>query len=493
LLICSMSLLIVGLDVTIVNVALPSIRRSLHASFSTLQWTVDAYTVVLASLLMLSGSTADRVGRKRVFQLGLTLFGLGSLACGLAPNSALLIVFRALQAVGGSMLNPVALSIIRNVFDDPRERAQAIGVWGAMVGLSLALGPVVGGGLVDSVGWRAVFFVNVPVVAAAIVLTAVFVPESRAAHRRRIDLPGQLLVVVGLASLTYGIIAGGDHGFGAADVVALFATSAVAFAALGARELSTFQPLIELRFFRSLPFAGASVIAVTAFACQGGFLLLNTLYLQDVRHLSPLRAGLYTLPLAVMTLLLAPLSGRLTGSRGARLPLTAGGALIGLSGWLLTQIEPTTSTGYLLATYFCFGAGFGLVNPPITNTAVSGMPPEQAGVAAAVASTSRQVGQTLGVAVLGAVAAASTQGRLGLRFTDATHPAWWIVAGLGAVVAATGFATTGARGLRSARRTAKALAERERRQRALHGHRWADLDGQAGAAAPAVERAAKAG
>lgn len=478
LLICSMSLLIVGLDVTIVNVALPSIRKDLHATFSSLQWTVDAYTVVLASLLLLSGSTADRLGRRRVFQVGLTLFGLGSLACGLAPSVGALILFRALQAIGGSMLNPVAMSIIRNVFEDPRERAQAIGVWGAMVGLSLALGPVVGGALVDSLGWRSVFFVNVPVVAAAILLTALFVPESRAARPRRVDLPGQLLVVVGLASLTYAIIAGGEHGFSSADVIALFAVAGATLGGLIAWELRTYQPLIELRFFRSLPFSGASAIAVFAFAGQGGFLLLNTLYLQAVRGLSPLHAGLYTLPMAGMTLVLAPLSGRLTGYRGPRLPLALGGLLIAVAGYLLTRITVTSPTGYLLGTYFCFGAGFGLINPPITNTAVSGMPPEQAGVAAGVASTSRQVGQTLGVAVLGAVAAGSVSGRIGPGFAVATHPAWWIVVGLGAGIVLLGIVTTGRFALATAARTAKALKEREAAKRRLReGERARQLAG----------------
>ena len=208
LLICSMSLLIVGLDTTIVNVALPAIHRSFHASLSQLQWTIDAYTLVLASLLMLSGSTADRLGRKRVFQIGLALFSLGSLLCALAPNLGMLIAARALQAIGGSMLNPVAMSIIRNVFVDPKERAQAIGVWGSVIGISLALGPVVGGALVDSVGWPAVFLVNLPIGIAAIVLTARYVPESRADHPRRIDPVGQVLVIVALATLTYAIIEG---------------------------------------------------------------------------------------------------------------------------------------------------------------------------------------------------------------------------------------------------------------------------------------------
>jgi EmrB/QacA subfamily drug resistance transporter len=206
-----MSLFIVGLDNTIVNVALPSIRRDLGASVSELQWTIDAYTLVLASLLMLSGSMADRLGRARVFQAGLLVFTIGSLACSLAPTIEWLIVFRMIQAVGGSMLNPVAMSIIRNIFEDPRERAQAIGLWGGVIGVSMALGPVLGGALV-ALDWRAIFLVNIPVGLLAIALTARFVPESRAPRARRVDPVGQLLVIVMLASLTYAIIEGPGAG-----------------------------------------------------------------------------------------------------------------------------------------------------------------------------------------------------------------------------------------------------------------------------------------
>jgi EmrB/QacA subfamily drug resistance transporter len=460
--ICSMSLLIVGLDNTIVNVALPSIHRAFHSSFSDLQWVIDAYTLVLASLLMLSGSTADRIGRRRVFQIGLSLFLLGSLLCALAPSLGLLVGARILQAIGGSMLNPVAMSIIRNVFEDPRERAQAIGVWGGVIGISMALGPVVGGALTDSVGWPAVFLVNLPIGLVAIVLTALYVPESRAEHPRRIDPLGQILVIVGLAALTYAIIEGPTDGWLSAQTLIEFAVALIALAWLVRHELRRFQPLIEVRFFRSAPFTGASLIAVAAFAGLGGFLFLNTLYLQNVRGLSPLDAGLYTLPMAVMTLLIAPLSGRLVGSRGARLPLIGGALALIVSSAILTQLTPHTSFTVLVVAYVVFGLGFGLVNPPITNTAVSGMPPSQAGVAAAVASTSRQVGQTLGVAVLGALAgAAAASGGIGPSFAQATHVAWWITVALGFLILALAIVTT----TPWARETADRTAERFREDR----------------------------
>ncbi len=457
--ICCMSLLIVGLDTTIVNVALPSIRKDLHASVSGLQWTIDAYTLVLASLLMLAGSTADRIGRRRVFQIGLVLFVLSSLLCGLAPSLELLVAFRVLQAIGGAMLNPVAMSIIRNVFEDPRERAMAIGLWGGVFGLSMALGPVIGGALVDAVSWRAVFFVNVPIGLLAVLLTALYVPESRAEHPRRLDPPGQVLVIAALASLTYAIIEGPRSGWTSAEIIGLFAFSLASFTALVVVELRREQPLLEMRFFRSVPFSGASAIAILAFATIGGFLFLNTLYLQEVRGLSPLHAGLYMLPMAGMLLLSAPLSGKMVGRFGARPSLVSAGAVLTISAVMLTRLTPHTATLYLFAAYFLAGLGSGLVNPPITNTAVSGMPPAQAGVAAAIASTSRQVGTTLGVAVLGAIAGGTLSGAIGKSFAGATHPGWWLIAGFGAVILVLGVLTTTRWAEETARRTAECFSE----------------------------------
>ncbi|PZS11177.1 MAG: MFS transporter [Solirubrobacterales bacterium] len=458
--ICCMSLLIVGLDTTIVNVALPSIHNSLHASLSGLQWTIDAYTLVLASLLMLGGSTADRVGRRRVFQIGLVVFSLGSLLCALAPSLELLVAARVLQAIGGSMLNPVALSIIRNVFEDPRERAQAIGVWGGVVGISIALGPVLGGALVDSAGWRSVFLVNLPVGLLALGLTAAFVPESRAPRARRIDPMGQALVILALASLTCAIIEGREQGWLSAEIVGLFALSLACFAALIRYELRREQPLIEIRFFASAPFSGASAIALCAFAALGGFLFLNTLYLQDVRGLSPFHAGLCLLPMAGVTIVFGPLSGRLVGRYGARPSLLSAGCALIVGAAMLTGMSARSPLGYVLVAYFVFGLGFGLVNPPITNTAVSGMPSSQAGVAAAVASTSRQVGTTLGVAIAGALAGGGLSAGLGRGLAASGSPAWWVIVGFGVAVLALGAVSTTPWAYGTARATAERLRER---------------------------------
>ncbi len=457
--ICCMSLLIVGMDVTIVNVALPSIQGDLDTSVSSLQWTTAAYTVVLASLLMLGGSTADRLGRARVFKFGLALFTAASLACSLAPGIGWLVAFRVVQGVAGAMLNPVAMSIIRNTFEDPRERAQAIGVWGAMVGVSLALGPVLGGALVDSVGWRWIFLVNIPIGLAAIALTARFVPESRAPRPRRLDPVGQGLVILMLASLTSAIIEGPSLGWGSPWIVALAITAGVSLATFLRYELCRVDPLIELRFFASRPFAAATAIAVAAFTAFGGFLFLNTLYLQDVRGLSPASAGLCTLPMAAMTVLCSPIAGRIVGARGVRGPLVVGGLGLGAGSLMLVSLSADTSLAWVLAAYFVFGLGFGAVNPPITNAAVSAMPPSQAGVAAAVATTSRQVGLTLGVAVVGALATARVDGPLHDHLATASHPAWWLIAAIGAGIVVLGLAASTAAAQVSAERTAARLYE----------------------------------
>jgi EmrB/QacA subfamily drug resistance transporter len=457
LLVCCLSLFIVGLDVTAVNIALPSIGRDLHPGVSGLQWTVDAYTVVLASLLMFGGSTGDRFGRRRTFVTGLGVFAAGSLLCSVAPSAGLLVAFRVVQAVGASMLNPVAMSIIANTFTDPRERAQAVGVWGAVFGISMALGPVVGGTLVSAVGWRSIFWVNLPVALAAIVLTLRLIPESRAPRPRRFDPVGQILVIVLLAASTFAIIEAPGRGWSSPVIVAAFATAAAALAGLLLYEPRRRDPLVDLRFFRSTPFAAAIVISVAAFAAFGGFLFLNTLYLQQVRELSAVQAGLVTVPMALMTVVVSPLSGRIVGRHGARLPLAVAGVCIVLGCAMLAGIGPATPLPHLIAAYVVFGLGFGCVNAPITNTAVSGMPRAQAGVAAAIASTSRQIGLTLGVAIVGAVATSRVDGPLRAGLTAASRPAWWTLTACGAVVLVLGLLATTGRARDSARRTAAEL------------------------------------
>jgi EmrB/QacA subfamily drug resistance transporter len=489
--ICCMSLFIVGLDVTIVNVALPSIGHELHAGVSGLQWTIDAYTLVLASLLMLSGSTADRIGRRRTFQTGLALFTAGSLLCSLAPGLGWLVAFRMLQAIGGSMLNPVAMSIITNTFIEPRERARAIGIWGGVVGLSMALGPITGGLLVETVGWRGIFWANVPVGIAALVLTALFVPESKAPRPRKLDPVGQLLIIVLLAALVYALIEGPGSGWTSPKILSCFGVALAALIALAAYEPRRPEPLIDPRFFRSAPFSGAVVIAICAFAALGGFLLVNTLYLQDVRGYSPMLAGVYTLPMAAMTAICSPLSGRLVGARGARPSLLVAGLGITAAGVVLAQVTTSTAAITLLASYMLFGLGFGMVNAPITNSTVSGMPRSQAGVAAGVASTSRQVGSSLGVAVIGSATISALHGPFRTGFAAASHAGWWIVTGCGVVVFGLGFLVSGRWARQTAHGTASRLAPGDQiavgQEAAVHA-----AEGQAGAGQTAGESAPSA-
>ena len=459
--ICCASILVVVMDISIVNVALPAMRHDLHASVASLQWTVDAYTLVLASFLVLAGSTADRFGRRRIFQAGLAAFGLGSLLCGLAPGIGWLIGARVLQGAGGTMLNPVAMSIVATTFPGRAERARAIGVFGSASGLALALGPILGGALVDSLGWRSIFWVNVPIVAAAIVCTALFVPESRAARARRFDPVGQTLVILVLGSVVYAVIESTRLGWTSPVILGLLAVAALGVLGILAYEPRRIDPLLELRLFRSVPFSAAIGMALFGLCAFGAFLFVTTLYLQDVRGLPALAAGLCLLPVGVLVVVLSPLTGRLVGGSGPRLPLAVSGAALALGGGASIWLGPATPLPAVLTTYLLFGVALGTVNPPITNSAVSGMPRSMAGVAASLASTGRQTGTTLGVAISGTIVGpALAHG--GLAFTNAAHGVWWMVLGLGGGILILGLVSTGRWAQGTARRAAALFEEVDR-------------------------------
>ncbi len=355
------------------------------------------------------------------------------------------------------MLNPAALGIITNTFTGPAERARAIGIWDGVFGLSMALGPLLGGVLVGSVGWTGIFWANIPVGLAAISLTALFVPDSRAPRPRRPDPVGQALVIVMLGALAYAIIEGPSQGWRSPVIAGFFALSAAAVTGLIMYEPRREEPLVDLRFFRSVPFAAANLTAICAIAATAGFMFLSTLYLQDVRGLSALQAGLSLLPMPIVMAICAPLAGRMVARNGPRIPMVIAGASITLSTAALSRLTAVTPAVYLACTYALFGVGSGMVNSPITNGVMAGVPRTQAGVASGINSSSRQLGQSLGVAIVGSVLAASLRGPMRTGFTLASHDGWWILAGCGYAVLLLGLIGTS----RRARATAARIAADE--------------------------------
>jgi len=430
--VCSAAMFLVGLDTTIVNVALPRLGLGLGTDTRGLEWVVDAYTIVFASLLITSGAIADRWGRRRVFQTGLITFGLASVLCALAPSIELLVSARVLQGVGASMLSPVALAIVVNAMPDPKERAKAIGVWASVFGLSMAAGPVTGGALIAAFDWRAVFWINVPIIVAALVLVAVLVPESRGQRARRLDLPGQVMLVA-LVSLVVGLLIEGPHvGWTSRTATIGGAVAAVVLVAFIWVESRRDDPLIDPDLFRVPSFTGAVLAATAVFVALSLTLLLTTLYLQNGRGWSPFTAGAATLPMAAGATVCAPLSGLLVARVGARRPLILAGGFIAAGGLALTSMSYSFNVPLLLVAYGLLGVGVGFANAPITNTAVNSFPPERAGVAGGTTSTARQVGAALGIAIAGGLVAGASPDEL----AAATEPGWLLVVICGLVLLA---------------------------------------------------------
>jgi len=451
--ICCVSVVVVVMDITIVNVALPAIRRDLGASEAGLQWTVDAYTLVVSSFLILGGSMADRVGRRRVFQVGLATFGLGSLLCAVASTIGFLIAARTVQAVGGAMLNPVAAAIVATTFSDRSQRARALGVFSSMTGLSMVLGPILGGFLVDGFGWHSIFWVNVPIVAAGVVCVARFVPESRAVRARTIDPVGQTLMVVVLGGVVFAIIESRRLGWTSPVIVGLFAAATLAALGILAYEPRRTDPLLELRLFRSLPFSGAILVSLFGACGFGAFQFLASQYLQEARGLSALMAGACLAPLGVLVAVASPVTGWLIGARGPRLPLAISGSTLTLGGVAWLWLEPTTPLPAVIAGSLLFGVFLGTVIAPVTYTAVSGMPYSMAALATSLPSAARQTGTALGVAISGtivgpALAAGPT------AFTRASHDVSWMVLALGAGIVTLALVSTGRRARATATRAA---------------------------------------
>jgi EmrB/QacA subfamily drug resistance transporter len=475
--VCCIGLFMTGLDTTIVAVALPSMAGSLHAGISGMQWAAAAYTVTLASLLTGAGALADWFGRRTVFQCGLALFTLGSWLCSLAPGLSWLIGFRVLQGAGGSMLNPAALGIITSIYPQPAERARAIGAWDGVFGISMAAGPVAGGILTGCAGWRAVFWANIPVGLAALTLTALLVPDSKAASRRP-GPAGQALVIVLLGALAAAIIEAPRLGWASPVTGGLLSLAVLALAALlasGSRRAAA-KPWPRLP--GGLPLAGACATAVCAVAAIGGFLFLSAVYLQDVRSMSPVRAGLALLPMPAEMAVCAPLAGRLITRRGSAVPAAVAGIALAAGSAALIRLTPASSPGYLAASYSVLGVGAGLASPAITYGIMSAMPAQHAGLASGLNSASRQLGQSLGVAVTGTLLASALHGPMESGFTAAAHQCWWVMTGCGCAVFLLGTFTGSPGGVtvpawlaRSARNRRRPAARRARHYQARHARR----------------------
>ena len=462
LVICCLSALITGMDLTIANLAIPSIRTDLAATAAHAQWVIAIYALVVASLQLLGGVAGDRFGRRRVLQIGMAIFMVGSLLCSLAPVIDALIAARALQAVGGSMMNPVALAIIAQVFPGPAERARAIGIWGAVFGASLAIGPVVGGVLIDLFGWRSVFWINVPICAAAIVACAVLVRESKSATTHAIDPVGQSLAAGSIFGLVFVLIESPGRGWTHPSVMVVAAAAACAFVGFLRYESGHADPFIDLRFFRSIPFASAAVVALLVYTLWGAFLFIMSIYLQGWRGYSAVHAGLLLLPVGVAVLVFSPLSGRLVGRVGTRPSLLTAGLMIAAMSTMLAFLTPTTPLWALVVIFAAFGITFGMVIVPINYAAMSGMPQNRAGAAAGITSTSKQVGISLGVALSGVLAGGALSPPVG-SFAASADPLWLFTFALGLAIAALAVVSTSPRAQRSARRLAPLITSEPRR------------------------------
>jgi MFS transporter, DHA2 family, methylenomycin A resistance protein len=412
--------------VSIVNVALPSIRDDLRASAAGLQWVVDGYAIALASLMLAGGTVGDLHGHRRVVLSGLGLFGLASLAAGLAPSTAVLVGARVAQGVGAALLLPGTLAIIANAFPETRERARAIGVWAAVAGLSLPAGPVAGGLLVAGPGWRWVFLVNLPVVAAAAVLTARLVRETADPRGRRLDAPGVALGALALAAATFAFIDAGHAGAGSPAVIAAAVLALLAGVAFLVVEHRAPAPMLPLGLFRRPRFTVANGVAGVMNLGTLGCIFVLTLFLQVVQHRSPLEAGLAVIPLFAPVSVLAPLSGRLTGRFGPRAPMTAG-LLVAAAGLaLLARSDAATPYAALLPAFVLWGAGLGLLTSAVVAAAVGAVDDDRSGLASAVNNTARQAGGAIGIAAFGAIAGAAS----GPGFVHGFHVAALIAAAL---------------------------------------------------------------
>ena len=412
LVVLCISLLIIVVDTTIVNVALPTLVRQLRADVSDLQWVVDGYTVAFAGLLLLAGTLADRFGRRRALTFGLVAFAAASSAAAFATTVPELVTARTLMGGAAAFIMPSTLSILANVFTDERERSLAIGIWSGVVGLGVVLGPLVGGALLDHFWWGSVFVVNVPVAVAAIIAGAVVVPESRDRDAQRIDWIGAALSVVALVGLVTAIIEAPGSGWTSTRVVVLFVLAASGLVSFVMWEARVASPMLDVRYFRNARFSAATAAIALVFFALLGFVFLSTQYLQFVLGYSPFQAGLGTLPFAASMMVLGPFSSKVVGRFGTKVVVVAG--MLALAAGLLLGATMTTTTGYgrLGVAMLLLGAGLALASAPATESIMGALPTSRAGVGSAVNDTAREIGGALGVAVLGSIVASNYRSHL---------------------------------------------------------------------------------
>ena len=398
----SVAIFMLLLDITVVNVALPDIQRSLHSSFSDLQWIVNAYSLTLAAFLLTAGSLADLLGRRRVFVSGLILFTISSAACGLSGSPLELNLFRAVQGAGGAMMFATSLALIASAFHG-RERGTAFGIYGGVIGAAVAVGPVVGGVITSGIGWEWIFFVNVPIGIGAVALTLTQVSESRDPEASGVDWAGLLTFSGSLFLLVFALVQGNEKGWGSTEIVGFLASSAILLALFLLVERRQSRPMLDLSLFRRPAFTGASLVALGVSASMFSMFLYLTLYIQDVLGYSPLQAGLRFLPITLLSFFVAPISGRLSVRMPVRILLGSGLVLVSAGLLTMTAIDAGSGWTTLIPGFALAGAGIGLINPPLASTAVGVVHHSRSGMASGINNTFRQVGIATGVAGLGAV------------------------------------------------------------------------------------------
>src|SRR3989441_6546158 len=413
---------VINLDITIVNVALPTLVRELHASNSQLQWVVDAYSLVFAALLLASGSLSDRLGRKGFLLGGLAVFGVASVAGGLTSPPGQLIVARCFMGLGAAMIFPATLSLISNVFTERGERARAFGLWGATIGAAVALGPIVGGWLLEQFGWTSIFFAMAPVAAVGAALVAWSVPTSRDPGATKTDGPGLVLSTAAMALLIYAIIEAPGHGWSSARTLVGFALAAAVFGIFIARERTTSAPMVDLSLFRNLRFTAASGSVTVAFFAISGFSFLITQYFQFFKGYGPLSTGVHLLPVAIAVGLMSVLGTKLAVRFGTKQVVTAG--LFSFAGFFAWVSTATAGTSYLeiAGQMVLGGSGVGLVSAPATEAIMGVVPKAKAGVGSAVNDATRLLGSTLGIAVVGSVFASIYRNHVADRLPSAITP-----------------------------------------------------------------------